>query len=138
MHLVEILAEIHVLEILADHYFCVNIKGDRGHFDILHSDINAPKDELEQNFFVLDENFHTVFWGWGEVEESLVKTLIWNFLGFSKIIPSKFVRITIYLVFSPSGTLWLDSPVMVTGTKIFRGQSVLPPFIQQYLLELLK
>ena len=105
---------------------------------ILHSDINAPKDELEQNFFVLDENFHTVFWGLGVVEESWVKTLIWNFLGFSKIIPSKFVRITIYLVFSPSGTLWLDSPVMVTGTKIFRGQSVLPPFIQQYLLELLK
>ena len=70
MHLVEILAEIHVLEILADHYFCVNIKGDRGHFDILHSDINAPKDELEQNFFVLDENFHTVFWGLGVVEES--------------------------------------------------------------------
>ena len=79
-----------------------------------------------------------VFWGWGEVEESLVKILIWNFPGFSKIFPSDFVRIAIYLVFSPSGTLWLDSQVMVSVTKIFRGQFAPLPFIQQYLLESLK
>ena len=55
---------------------------------ILHSDINAPKGELELRTLLFWMKISTMFSGVG----GRLKTLIWNFPGLSKIFPSDFLK----------------------------------------------